>query len=114
MTTCDRCGEMNPADIHTCTPQVPADPYASENDTQELLRIGKLPAALRLAELLEKTMQWPLHGKAADELRRLHAIEQAVHKLHKAKGRYHTQLAICDLFDAAGLPNVRPTKGGAA
>lgn len=76
MTTCDRCGEMNPADIHTCTPQVLADPYASENDTQELLRIGKLPAALRLAELLEKTMQLPLHGKAADELRRLHALNQ--------------------------------------
>jgi hypothetical protein len=67
---------MNPADIHTCTPQVPADPYASKADTQELIRIGKLPAALRLAELLEKTIQWPLHGKAADELRRLHAIEQ--------------------------------------
>jgi hypothetical protein len=49
------------------------DNYASEADTQELIRIGKLPTALALAEGLEKTMQWPLHGKAADELRRLHA-----------------------------------------
>jgi hypothetical protein len=23
MTTCDRCGEQNPADIHTCTPKRP-------------------------------------------------------------------------------------------
>lgn len=90
------------------------DQYASANATAELIRIGKLPTALALAEGLEKTMQWPLHGKAADELRRLHAIEQAVHKLHQAKGRYHTQLATCELFDMAGLPNVRPVKGGAA
>lgn len=50
------------------------DNYASDADTQELIRIGKLPTALALAEHLEKTMQWPLHGKAADELRRLHAL----------------------------------------
>ena len=50
--------------------------YASEDATQELIRIGKLPEALRLAEGLEKIMQWPLHGKAADELRRLHALNQ--------------------------------------
>jgi hypothetical protein len=47
--------------------------YASEGDTKELIRIGKLPVPLRLAEMLEKTMQWPLHGKAADCLRRMHA-----------------------------------------
>lgn len=47
--------------------------YATEADTEELIRIGKLPRALALAEHLEKSMQWPLHGKAADELRRLHA-----------------------------------------
>jgi len=23
MTTCERCGEVNPAEIHTCTPQEP-------------------------------------------------------------------------------------------
>lgn len=47
--------------------------YASEQDTDELIRIGKMPTALALAEQLEKTLQSPLHGKAADELRRLHA-----------------------------------------
>lgn len=26
-----------------------------------------------------------------------------INKVHKAKGRYHTQIAMCDLFDAVGL-----------
>ena len=74
--TCDRCGEVNPADIHTCTPK--ADPYASEAEVKDLLSKGKLPEALRLAALLETHPEYtPLFGKAADELRRLHAIEQA-------------------------------------
>lgn len=33
-----------------------------------------------------------------------------IKRVHSAKGRYHTQIAICDLFDAVGLSNVRPTK----
>lgn len=32
-----------------------------------------------------------------------------IKRVHAAKGRFHTQLAMCDLFDAVGLPNVRPT-----
>ena len=35
-------------------------------------------------------------------------LKPLVKKVHKAKGRYHTQLAMCDLYDACGLPNVRP------
>jgi hypothetical protein len=35
-------------------------------------------------------------------------LEKAVRKFHAAKGRYHTQLACCELFDLLGLPNVRP------
>ena len=35
------------------------------------------------------------------------ALVQAV---HKAKGRYHSQIAMCNLYDACGLPNTRPTK----
>ncbi len=31
-----------------------------------------------------------------------------VRKVHAAKGRHHTQLAMCDLFDSVGLENVRP------
>jgi len=39
-----------------------------------------------------------------DQLRTL------ITKLYTAKGRYHTQLAACDLFDAVGLKNERPVK----
>lgn len=37
-------------------------------------------------------------------------LEALITKLHAAKGRYHTQLAACDLFDAVGLKNERPVK----
>lgn len=50
--------------------------YASEDDTEELLRVGKMPKPLRLAAMLEKTMQWPLHGKAADCLREMYDLLQ--------------------------------------
>ena len=38
------------------------------------------------------------------------AFRAAITKLHSAKGRYHTQLAACDLFDLVGLKNERPMK----
>ena len=37
-------------------------------------------------------------------------LEALITKLHAAKGRYHTQLVCCDLFDAVGLKNERPVK----
>lgn len=37
-------------------------------------------------------------------------IKELKDRLNAAKGRYHTQLAICDLFDLCGLPNERKTK----
>ena len=37
-------------------------------------------------------------------------LRDTVKRLHAAKGRYHTQLAICDLFDLVGLKNERPKK----
>lgn len=66
------------------------DNDANEDATQELLRISKWPEPLRLAYLLEKEMMWPLHGKAADELRRLHALNQellAALKYHQEQTR---------------------------
>jgi len=48
--------------------------YNPEEDTAELVRIGKLPKPLRLAAMLEKTMQWPLHGKSADCLREMYDL----------------------------------------
>ena len=37
-------------------------------------------------------------------------VRDAVKRLHAAKGRYHTQIACCDLFDLVGLKNERPKK----
>jgi len=50
--------------------------YNAEKETAELVRIGKLPKPLRLASMLEKTMQWPLHGKSADCLREMYELLQ--------------------------------------
>lgn len=52
------------------------DNYANEKDTAELMRVSKLPKPLRLAAMLEKTMQWPLHGKSADCLREMYELLQ--------------------------------------
>ena len=97
------------------------------------------PEALRLAESLgELDYCFASPDDCADaaaELRRLHAanvdcmawyesikadydklkagheaLRKAVIKLHAAKGRYHTQIAACDLYDLLGLKNERPTK----
>ena len=50
------------------------DKYATEEDAAELMRVSKLPKPLRLAAMLEKTMQWPLHGKSADCLREMYDL----------------------------------------
>jgi GTP1/Obg family GTP-binding protein len=42
----------------------------------------------------------------------LATLQAKVASVHKAKGRYHSQLAMCDLYAACGLPNVRPISGG--
>ena len=92
----------------------------------------KQPEAIWLAEALDEMdhcfSRPGACGEAAAELRRLHAanvdcmawyeaiksdyeaLRKAVAKLHAAKGRYHTQLAACDLYDLLGLKNERPTK----
>lgn len=38
------------------------------------------------------------------------ALKRAVKRVHEAKGRHHSQIAMCDLYDACGLPNERPMK----
>jgi len=48
------------------------------------------------------------HGRAQQLLREYNALFLLIHKVHSAKGRHHTQLAMCDLFDAVGLANERP------
>lgn len=81
----------------------------------------------RLAEALEffwgpyQGPEEPNEMNAAAELRRLgsmntkqaeqlKAITHLVTQLHQAKGRYHTQLALCALFDAFGLDNTKPER----
>ena len=99
----------------------------------------KQPEAIWLAEALDEMdhcfSRPGACGEAAAELRRLHAanvdrmawyesikadheklkaeheaLRKAVIKLHAAKGRYHTQIAACDLYDLCYLKNERPTK----
>ena len=41
---------------------------------------------------------------------RIRELCDLIRKVHTAKGRYHMQLAMCDLFDAVGLSNERPKK----
>ena len=37
-------------------------------------------------------------------------VRAAINRLHAAKGRYHTQIACCDLFDLFDLKTERPKK----
>ncbi len=53
-------------------------------------------------EVRESVERW--HSEFAA----LHRVEGLVNKVYKAKGRYHTQHAMCDLYDAVGIPNERP------
>lgn len=39
-------------------------------------------------------------------------LESAIKKIHRAKGRHHNQIAMCDLYDLVGLPCVRPATAG--
>ena len=60
-----------------------------------------------------RTMQARLQDAAA-YIHRLNMertkVRDAVKRLHAAKGRYHTQIAACDLFDLFDLKNERPKK----
>lgn len=49
-------------------------------------------------------------GRAQDFMNSRDRLHKAAIKLHAAKGRYHTQIAACDLYDLLGLKNKRPTK----
>lgn len=78
----------------------------------------KQPDAMALADALDELdaqFGYPgLCGQSAAKLRLLHAknkqLRAAIAKLHAAKGRYHTQIAACDLYDLCNLKNERPTK----
>ena len=58
----------------------------------------------RFAELVAA----PLKAENDAQKTRVRELCDLIRKVHKAKGRYHTQIAMCDLFDGLGLPNERP------
>ncbi|MDD2730389.1 hypothetical protein [Malikia sp.] len=73
----------------------------------DALLIAAVPELLAQRDELLKARQ----VLGVDTIRLQHENEQlrkAVAKLHAARGRHHTQLAACDLFDLCGLPNERP------
>jgi hypothetical protein len=98
---CPRCGKDNPPSVHTCTPL--ALKLAAQADQ---LSLGEIAAELRR---LHEAHEWQ-YTMAGERLRRIEKLEAAVSKLHKSKGRYHTQLAACDLFELCGLTAERPKK----
>ncbi len=79
----------------------------SANDANAFGRIGSDDA-----EALEK----PLRDYAAElsaMADAVAALDAAARAVFTAKGRYHTQVAMCDLGDLLGMETHRPTKGGA-
>ena len=51
---------------------------------------------------------WAQFGATpVDVQKRVVELESAIKKLHKAKGRYNSQNAVCDLYDLLGLHTVR-------
>lgn len=79
-------------------------PYCESDDLKKELEVQKY-AADNCRRLLDES------DHAYAELRdSTIALEKLIDKVHAAKGRYHTQLAMCDLFDAVNLPNERPKK----
>jgi hypothetical protein len=79
-----------------------------ESTNSELNRLMAQKAELHAENEALRAMSFV--SKYADVQAENEALRSAITKLHKAKGRYHTQLAACDLFDLVGLPNERPKK----
>lgn len=46
--------------------------------------------------------------KAIEQIREYQKTERLARAVARSKGRYHSQIAICDLMDHYGLPNTRP------
>ena len=67
MNKCKRCGEVNPAEIHTCSPQTKAQRLADWIDNADCNFYGESSIWFD-SKLAEKV------DEAADELRRLDAL----------------------------------------
>ena len=76
----------------------------------ELIRLDAESEQLRTSLLaMHDTMEMTARAGAA-HARSVTELQAAIKRLHAAKGRHHTQLAACDLYDLLGLKNERPTK----
>lgn len=78
--------------------------------SSELRRLHAENEQLRQALLTLHDTQDMTAKAGATHARTAANLKAAVKRLHAARGRYHTQLAACDLFDLCGLPNERPKK----
>ena len=73
------------------------------NAAAELRRLGKENEGYR-------TLVNNAVSGLKNEEARMAAVTHLVTQLHQAKGRYHTQNALCALFDAFGLSNTKPER----
>lgn len=98
--------------------------YSAPEDTRPVPRDimetagGKFSAA-KVAGLLRNADRYTLNLLPVLQLglervkwqdQRIKDLEAAIKKTHAAKGRYHSQISMCDLYDLVGLPNTRPEK----
>jgi hypothetical protein len=82
------------------------------------------------AEILERTIKYkyneadefctqslhikPTEIQCKEAAQRLRELDKLVKAVHSAKGRHHSQIAMCDLYEACGLPFQRPNCGRVA
>lgn len=76
---------------------------------------------IEILDFLETHSIWldiqnmPSNKKGIDEAsQRLRELEKLVKAVHSAKGRHHSQIAMCDLYEACGLPSQRPNSSAIA
>ena len=91
-------------------PNLKAIAAAAEHDKARVASKEMIKTPLWMIEqilLKHETAVIEVMKELNDELM---ALKRAVKRVHEAKGRYHSQLSMCDLYDLCKLPNERPTK----
>jgi hypothetical protein len=78
--------------------------------------LTRFEAADAFDALIAQAKAWELaatklDGALATVKKELDALKTLVVKVHQARGRYHSQMAQAALYEAAGLPNVKPVSG---
>ena len=65
------------------------------------LRGEQCPACKEIEELTTRSVE---------QAKTIRDLTTAVARVHAARGRYHSQIAMCDLYDLVGLKAERPMK----